>query len=605
MNRVEGFRFGLRQPTLRLGLHFFLPNNLSFPTIDQWIVEALEADIEDYHPIADPEINEQASVVQYLRRLLFVTTLLLQDLRVPVFERAAIKTLRQGEDGEGGVQALVWFPMVSHLDHGVLQECIRGASSLLAALCRGFGSSDTRERAYQYFQKNHVDSWLKRVPGGKSTIPILEAAFELGIPFHHQGQGIYVLGWGSRSCLFDRSSNAYDSAIGSSATNHKGIAIRLMREAGIPVPRGVQLASNQPDDCVLDRLTLPLVVKPVDRDRGEGVTMGVRDIGMLGSAFALAASFSDAVLVEEQVPGVCHRILVVEDQIVFVVKRNPRSVIGDGHRTVRALVEEANRLIRQKLPQKRLPEYVIDDLAISTLAQHGLRLDSVPMLGQKAPLRPAQSTQWGGDPVTVTNDLHEDNAEIAIRAARLFGLRCAGVDFISQDISIPWHQNGAVINEVNYAPVMGRTHAYQRQGVRDYLKIIFPDWGKIPIDIFFGLELADQAMERCKTINASGRRAFLCTEECVRDEQGQLVHGAAHFDLYDRVAMLRSNHQVDALVVHLETPEFLSDRGLPFEYISRLVVAPFTFLNDQQRQAIASFAEYLEAGREVEHVAAY
>jgi hypothetical protein len=43
----------------------------------------------------------------------------------------------------------------------------------------------------------------------------------------------------------------------------------------------------------------------------------------------------------------------------------------------------------------------------------------------------------------------------ALEATSLLSLNVAGVDMISLDIRVPWHANDAVINEVNYSPLLG------------------------------------------------------------------------------------------------------------------------------------------------------
>jgi cyanophycin synthetase len=51
--------------------------------------------------------------------------------------------------------------------------------------------------------------------------------------------------------------------------------------------------------------------------------------------------------------------------------------------------------------------------------------------------------------------LHPVNLAAALAAAEAFRLEVAGVDMISTDISVPWTENGAAINEVNGGPLLG------------------------------------------------------------------------------------------------------------------------------------------------------
>lgn len=255
------------------------------------------------------------------------------------------------------------------------------------------------------------------------------------------------------------------------------------------------------------------------------------------------------------------------------------------------------------MPLKRLPEYELDEKAAACLARQSMDFNSIPAAGQRVALRDVQSTVWGGDPEVVTDSLHPDNLEIAARAARLFGLDCAGVDFISDDVSVPWHVNGAVINEVNYAPVIGRTHAYQRDGIRVYLEKIFPHRGRIPIEVFAGTGLEAAASARQMEFIAKGASCFLCTDRVV-DNHGMQVHFANAANTSEAVSMLRTERRMDALVFHMNDPSGVLQSGLPFEYVSRLVSLTPERLGNAQVKAIGQLKSYLAPGSEPEYVAA-
>lgn len=98
-------------------------------------------------------------------------------------------------------------------------------------------------------------------------------------------------------------SNVLASAVGT----EKEVAKVLYREAGIPVPAGVDLAPGKPlsdeeADELVERLGLPLFVKPAANGSSFGVTR-VSDRGELDEALRLAGSAGDRVLVESCVSG--------------------------------------------------------------------------------------------------------------------------------------------------------------------------------------------------------------------------------------------------------------------------------------------------------------
>lgn len=346
----------------------------------------------------------------------------------------------------------------------------------------------------------------------------------------------------------------------------------------------------------------PWVVKPVDRDRGEGVTLGITDPVTLQRAIDDALKLSKAALIEEHIPGICHRILVVEENVIFVVKRNPKSVQGDGQHSIKELVEQYNEIIRQKIPIKRLPEIVLDDLARACLAQYGLTEDSVLALNHKAALRPAQSTLWGGDPEVVTNTLHPANAEIAVRAAKLLGLNCAGIDLISTDISVPWFDNGAVINEVNYAPVIGRTHAYQRAGTKAYLTAIFPGQGRIPVEVFLGSQGAPLARQRHQLLAQTGIQVMYCHDHGVLNHLHRAVPLAKANDTFTRVGMLRFNQELEHLIVHLDHDDSFVRCGLPFEHVSAVHTPSGNQLTTLQCRILETLNPFVQTDQISQHV---
>jgi cyanophycin synthetase len=480
-----GYRYGLRQAVIKLSLNLQIPTDFSVNLVDEWINSALEAKAQTYKILLLDNIHIDERCLNFFSRLFLITTVLLQDVKVPVFERVAIQAVRYSGPDDNDLAVDFWFSEIGFSTQ-VLEAWLGAAHLLLRRICETSGDHVAMSSAAESLHQKYFVPWQNKMPGGKSSIPILQAAFELEIPFTACGGGRQLIGWGSKSRIFDRSSNSHDSAIGAQVSHRKDLALQLMRLAGVPVPIGVVINRQSPAIIRHVKHPPPWVVKPVDKDRGEGVMLGIQDFASLENAIDQTLKLSVAALVEEYVSGTCHRILVVEGRVVFVVKRNPRSVQGDGKHSVRELVTIQNEIIAKKIPIKRLPEIVLDDLTTTCLAQIGLSEVSIPAVDQKVALRPAHSSLWGGEPEVLTDQIHPANAEIALRAAKLFGLTCVGVDFISTDIAKPWYENGAVINEVNYAPVMGRTHEYQRSGAKAYLEAVFPDQGRIPIEVFLG-----------------------------------------------------------------------------------------------------------------------
>ena len=53
---------------------------------------------------------------------------------------------------------------------------------------------------------------------------------------------------------------------------------------------------------------------------------------------------------------------------------------------------------------------------------------------------------------------------------------------ISCDITVPWHANGAVINEVNFAPALG-SNVISRLYLKTYVTRLLGGDGRIPVEV--------------------------------------------------------------------------------------------------------------------------
>jgi cyanophycin synthetase len=378
-------------------------------------------------------------------------------------------------------------------------------------------SPENIEFAYDKINENLIPAFRKQSRMWASTIPVLKHAFQCGIPFEHLDLGCYRLGWGSKAKILDRSSCGFDSAIGAKLVQNKLIASNIIRSAGLPAPTHHVVGTENAALNAAKNIQFPLVVKPTDLDRGEGVTVGITNETDLKAAFehAQRRSRSKSVIVEREVMGLCYRFFVINQQVIYVMKRNPISVVGDGKSSVSDLV--TNEILKQSTvpPWNRSKITPIDELAIKTLKKNGLSEASVPDAGTLAPLRPIESTEQGGTFEDITLIAHSENIKIAVQAVNLFNLNIAGVDIISPDISAPWYDNGAIINEVNFAPLLGG-NAITRSYIPSFFSKFIEDDGKIPIKSFENEELAKAAHQ---DYVGAGVRCYLTTATLTVDAE--------------------------------------------------------------------------------------
>jgi cyanophycin synthetase len=314
----------------------------------------------------------------------------------------------------------------------------------------------------------HLDALRKaaEVAGlGPSTAAIAAEAVRRGIPVRRLGRGsLLVLGHGFRQRRVSATVTSRTSCPAVDLAQDKVMTKSVLAAAGIPTPPGIVVGGPEEAGNALETLGGPVVVKPADGNQGRGVSLNLTSLAAVREAYHLALAHGKKVLVEKQVFGRHYRLLVVDGKVVAAAERFPAQVVGDGGRTVRELVEAANRdPLRGEGHQRPLTRLAIEDTSVRALARQGLDPESVPEAGRAVILRENPNLSTGGTARDVTDEVHPDNARLAVRAACLVGLDVAGVDIVSPTIDRPLGEEGGMVLEVNAAPGL-RMHLHPSEG---------------------------------------------------------------------------------------------------------------------------------------------
>jgi cyanophycin synthetase len=162
--------------------------------------------------------------------------------------------------------------------------------------------------------------------------------------------------------------------------------------------------------------------------------------------FASAHEHSRSVIVETFVAGDDHRLLVVNGELIAATKRTPGHVVGDGVKTIAQLVEIVNQDPRRGVGhEKVLTRLELDAQAAMMMARVDYTADSIPKADEIVYLRSTANLSTGGTATDVTDIIHPDNRDMAVRAVRAIGLDVGGVDFISPNIAESYKSIGGAI----------------------------------------------------------------------------------------------------------------------------------------------------------------
>jgi cyanophycin synthetase len=371
------------------------------------------------------------------------------------------------------------------LVHGLLPRDLKGVSGL--------------DRVAEPIANDPVDvativSVLRRLVTkngfGPSTKSIVDEALRRGIPVLRLNDASLVqFGYGSRQQRIRASVTGATSLIGAELAGDKAAAKVLLEDAGLPVPSGRAVRSLDEAMAAARQLRWPVVVKPLNGNHGRGVTTGVTNTETLKAAFTEAVRTSRSVIVERELPGNDHRILVVNREVVAAAERIPARVTGDGQHSVAALIDAVNSDPRRGDGHENvLTRIAVDSAVRAMLESQGFDLGSIPRHNQVVRLRGTANLSTGGTAIDRTDAIHPDNAEIAIQAAAIIGLDVAGIDMLTPDISQSVRETGGGIVEVNAAPGL-RMHLQPSEGTprdvaRPIVASLFPRRHRSRIPIF-------------------------------------------------------------------------------------------------------------------------
>jgi hypothetical protein len=274
------------------------------------------------------------------------------------------------------------------------------------------------------------------------------------------------------------------------------------------------------------------------------------------------------VIIERQVPGICDRLFVAHGALLYAVRRWPMDVRGDGIHTVAELV--ANEVAAQQLrpPWKRQDITPLDEPALRAIAWAGYCASAVPASGAVIPLRKIETAEGGGLPEDVTSAVHPENVTIALRAAELLGLQVAGIDVITTDIGKPWFETGAIINEVNFSPMLGASEI-SRHKIPIFLQRLMAGNGRIPVHVYVGGDLAWRAAtQHWRKLTAGGEAAFLTSAMKTFSPSGK-PWPMPFDDVALRARALVMSAEVGAIILAAQ-PDELRHSPLPFDTVDSL-----------------------------------
>ena len=410
---------------------------------------------------------------------------------------------------------------------------------------------------------------------GPSTASLVKAAVERDIPWLRLNeQSLIQLGHGRFQQRIQATVTGRTSYIAVELAQDKEETNKILANCGLPVSQQELVRSADRAVRAAERLGYPVVTKPYNGNHGRGISIGLKTPDEVTAGFAAAQEHSSSVIVETHLNGEDHRLLVVGGELIAATRRTPGRVIGDGTHSIRQLVETVNQDPRRGIGHEKVMTRIeLDAQADTMLTRQSLTLDSVPAAGQEVLLRSTANLSTGGTATDVTDLIHPDNREMAVRAVTAIGLDVGGVDFLCPDIGESYKAGvnaGAGICEINAAPGF-RMHVSPSEGTpRDaagpVIDMLFPPGtaSRVPIAAITGTNGKTTTSRMLAHITKmAGYKPGLTTTDGVYIDGQRTVEG----DMTGPVAtrMVLADPKIDIAVLEVARGGLLrAGMGVPF-----------------------------------------
>jgi len=276
----------------------------------------------------------------------------------------------------------------------------------------------------------------------------------------NENQNLLYISDGKQKILFKNIDGGANSALGYKISQHKDISNQIFKHHQFPYPKSLEITNfeNIPIDQIDKEIGYPCVVKPTDTNHGIGISCDINDTQNLTKAIQYAAQFTKAIIIQKQLTGHDHRIIIINNKISCGTKRIPAHIIWNGKNSIQELIEIENKnpLRGSKEYDKPLVQIYIDEIVHTYLdTKYKMTINDIPPNQKTIYLRGNSNTgTWWTYQNFTPNDIHPNTQKLCLEVTKIFWLKICWIDIITQDISQQLNIKQEGIIEVGATPAI-------------------------------------------------------------------------------------------------------------------------------------------------------
>ena len=225
---------------------------------------------------------------------------------------------------------------------------------------------------------------------------------------------------------------------------NKPLTNNILLKNNIPTPKNIIINNENRSEFINASKYFPCVLKPVDGMQGKDVFTHIDNQNEFDKILNNLLRKYDKIMLENLVNGNNYRIFVFNDKVMDVIEREKPYVIGNGKNSVKELIDNKNKILEEK------NLFIVKYLDEKLINQQGYKMNDLIKNNEKIFITNTVNFHNGANAKRIPlNNIDKNNIELFIKAHKLIGLECSGVDYMSDDIRIPYYKNNGHIIEMN------------------------------------------------------------------------------------------------------------------------------------------------------------
>ncbi len=209
---------------------------------------------------------------------------------------------------------------------------------------------------------------------------------------------------------------------------------------------------------VFSKFKTPVIVKPQLGSRGRHTITNISSLPHFIESVAVVRQISSHIVVEEHLDGYVCRATLVNGVLAGFYTAQASSVIGNGEKTIRELIEDKDKYRNARVEKVRLgPELY------AHIKRSGFSIDDVLPNKVSLILSHRMGRMFGGTTKEMIDDIHPSFIPILEKAARIVGLPVIGFDCVIPDPTKEADKQRWGIIECNTLPFID-LHYYALEG---------------------------------------------------------------------------------------------------------------------------------------------